>query len=783
MLEGRLVRVRGNVQGVGFRPHVARLAETRGLAGWVRNDADGVTIAIAGGDSDARRFTEEMVATLPPLARVDEVLVVGAVEVEGEGFAILESGAAGAEPNAEVCPDAAVCRACADEVSSPYERRYRYPFASCTHCGPRFSIQTAIPYDRPSTTMASFAMCEACAREYGDHADRRYHAQPIACHACGPKAWLERADGRPFSFERWSSLDMVDAAAGLVKEGAIVAVKGLGGFHLVCDATQDDAVARLRARKKRDAKPFALMVRDLEIARRIVELDAVAERALLGPAAPIVLAPRVEGSNVAPSVAPGLTSLGVMVPMTPLHLLLMKRLDRPVVCTSGNVTDEPTCTDDADARARLGSIAEWFLLHDRPIAQRVDDSVVRPMAGAARVLRRARGLAPSPLRAPPGFADAPPILALGGLLKGTFCLLERGRAVLSPHYGDLDDLRALQSFERGLAMMRSLFHHAPRVVACDLHPEYPTTSLASDLAETEQARVSAVQHHHAHVAACMFEHGHPLDGGAVIGVALDGLGMGEGGALFGGEVFIADYARAERVATFKPVPLLGGDAAAREPFRNLYAHLVAEMRWPDVALDYAEVEAIRRLAEKPLPTLAALSGTSPRASSAGRLFDAVAAAVGLCFDRVDFEGQAAMQLEALVDRRALDEARASEPYPIAVPKLARSDLHYFEPLGMWRAILGDLFEKTRPDLVAARFHLAVAEAVRRLVSHAARRAGRSLPVALSGGVFQNRVLSEATIELLERDGMEVWTHASVPANDGGISLGQAAVAAARAMMA
>lgn len=776
-MEGHVLRVRGTVQGVGFRPRVATLARSMGLSGWVRNDGDGVTIALVADEGAAARFREALLASLPPLARVDAITIASAA-IEGvrRGELVIAPSALGV-PDTEVAPDAATCDACLREVSTPSERRHRYPFTNCTHCGPRYSIVTAIPYDRARTTMAGFPLCAACRAELEDEDDRRYHAQPIACPACGPRVWLEREPGVV------DAVDAIDTAAELLLGGAILAVKGLGGYHLMCDATDDGAVRRLRERKRRDDKPLALLVRDRDVARRWAVTTKAIEAALASREAPIVLAPRRLDASppLSAEVAPGLAEIGVMLPSTPLQSLLVAGVERPLVCTSGNASDEPTAFEDDDARARLARIADAFLVHDRPIARRLDDSVVRPMAGAIRVIRRARGYAPAKLAAPPGFERAPAVLAMGGDLKSTVCLLDRGRAVPSEHFGDLDDVRAWEARRRGVDALTTLFAHEPAVVAVDAHPAYRASEAGRALARERGIACEEVLHHHAHVAACMFENGHPLDGGPILGVALDGLGWGEGGALWGGEVLVATYRAFERVGGLAPAALPGGDAAAREPWRNLLAQLVAIAPWASIAATWGDLPAIARLAAKPVAALEAVIAAgvhAPRASSTGRLFDAVAAALGARFDRVSFEGQAAMELEALVTAEALAEAWATAPYPATIGEVEH--LPRFVPAATWGAILADLRRGAAPGLIAARFHLALAEAVRGLVARARRTRPDLRVVALSGGVFQNRVLLEATLAALEADGLEPWAHSRLPPGDGCISLGQAAVAAARA---
>jgi len=780
---GARIRVRGLVQGVGFRPTVWRIARELALSGRVCNDGEGVLIEVWGASERLDTLVERLRAECPPLARID------AIEREPlcggprrSGFVIDASTATAARTG--VVPDAGACPACIEETLSPFSRRYRYPFTNCTHCGPRLSIVRAIPYDRPNTSMAVFPMCPDCQAEYEDPADRRFHAQPNACHACGPRAWLERADGRPFSADALTQLDDVDAVCTLLQRGEIVAIKGVGGFHLACDATHAQAVERLRARKRRFGKPFALMARDLDIVRRYCEVDAEAERLLCSPQAPIVILPARSNTDLAPAVAPGQRTLGFMLPYTPLHHLLLKRIDRPVVMTSGNLSEEPQCIDNADARKRLGGIADWLLLHDREIVNRVDDSVVRVMDGAPRLLRRARGYAPAPLPLPPGLEDAPPLLAYGGELKNTFCLVKDGQAILSQHMGDLEDAATWQDYRRNLALYAELFQHMPQALVIDRHPEYLSAKLGRARAVAEDLALIEVQHHHAHVAACLADNGWPLDAGPVLGVALDGLGFGDDGTLWGGEFLRADYFGYERLGTFKPVAMPGGAQAVREPWRNTWAHLVVGLGWARYKVNYAELELTRFLEAKPLNTLSAMLRTAtncPTASSCGRLFDAVAAAIGVCRERAGYEGQAAVELEALVDRNTLERESDGLAYPFTVPRLGDTGLSYVEPLPMWQALLGDLVLDTPPGVMAARFHKGLARVIVHMVYRLTHAEDRCIldTVALTGGVFQNATLLEQVAGRLRRLGYRVLTHRHVPANDGGLALGQAVVGAAR----
>jgi hydrogenase maturation protein HypF len=764
---------------------VVRLARGAGLSGWVRNDAEGVTIAIAAPADIARSFAERLASSLPPLARIDHIAIRESVELgDRDGFRI-EASRDGT-PRTEVPPDAATCEACRAEVLSRGERRYRYPFATCTSCGPRYSIALAMPFDRDHTTLRGFPLCAACRTEYEDEDDRRYHAQAVACPACGPSVWLERAGGRPGELEPASG-EPLEAVADLLRAGAIVAVKGVGGYHLLCDATNDAAVLELRRRKQRDAKPFALLARDLDAVERYALVSEPEGRALRSAAAPVVLLPkRADAAALSPHLAPRLSTLGFMLPSTPLQILVMEHLASPVVCTSANVTDEPPCLDEASARERLASVADWFLHHDRPIAQRVDDSVVRSMAGRARSLRRARGFAPAALPSPPGFESAPPVLALGGQLKSAVCLTRRGSAVVSQHFGDLDDLRAFEDWKRGVTLLTELLEHRPAAIAVDLHAGYRSTAVGRELGEARGLRVEAVQHHHAHIAANLWEHGHPLDGPPVFGVAFDGLGQGEGGELWGGELLLCRYDRAERLRALPPAVLLGGDAAAREPWRNLYAHLLEAMDWSELASTYGDLAVVSRLAEKPRALLEGVRSSpslSPPCSSAGRLFDAVAAALDIHFESVDFEGQAAMELEALVDEAALTDAARGELYPISTGEARGSGPARWELAGLWRALLDDLRAQTPRPVISARFHLSLAGAI--AAGATAARGAHPEPsiVALSGGVFQNKVLVEATDAALRGAGFEVWLHEVLPPNDGCLALGQAAVVAARMVLA
>ena len=778
---GEQIRVRGLVQGVGFRPTVWRIAHDCGLDGEVCNDGDGVLIRAWGLPQALDSFVCRLREEAPPLARIRtlERQALAAAANRDRGFRIVASG--GGIPHTAVLPDAASCAACIAETLDPQQRRYRYPFTNCTHCGPRMSITSALPYDRCHTSMAAFALCADCEAEYRDPADRRFHAQPVACPRCGPQLWLSDAQGGRSALP--PGTDAVDAACALLRGGAIVAIKGIGGFQLACDAGNAEAVARLRVRKRRPHKPFALMARDTAMAERYCRLGEAERTLLASPAAPIVLCD-VDKAVLPAPLAPGVHTLGFMLPYTPLHHLLMQGLVRPIVLTSGNLSDEPQCADNDDALQRLAGIADHFLMHDRAIVNRIDDSVVRVIGSAPRVLRRARGYAPAPLALADGFGDAPRVLATGGELKSTFCLLQHGEAMLSPHQGDLENALARADYLRNLALYRKLYQFAPQRIAVDLHPDYLSTCFGRQLATEECVPLEPVLHHHAHVAACMAENGLGPDAAPVIGIALDGLGMGEGGELWGGEFLLADYRRCRRLARLRPVALPGGAQAMREPWRNTYAQLAATLGWESVLARYPGLELVRFLGGKPLATFDAMLAhglNSPPASSCGRLFDAVAAALGICRERASYEGQAAIELEAALDHAAL--ANADAAYPFALDALAGEPAMLdLDPAPMWQALLDDLAAGAAPGVIAARFHSGLARAIVATALHCAA-GSRIVTVALSGGVFQNRTLFELVERQLRERGLAVLSHRQVPPNDGGLALGQAAIAAARALNA
>ena len=778
------IRVRGRVQGVGFRPMVWRCARDLGLSGVVCNDAEGVLIRAKGCAESVSELISRMQNNPPALASVTSVEVTA---YEGElpsSFEIAESG--GGKTDTQVAPDAALCADCAHDISDPFSRRFRYPFTTCTNCGPRLSIVAHMPYDRARTSMAPFDLCSQCAAEYNDPSDRRFHAETTACHVCGPKARLIRFDGKAFSFEQSSMLDDIDGALGLIQKGEIIAIKGLGGFHLACDATNETAVTRLRDLKHRDSKPFALMARDLDIIRRYCTVSEAEAQLLASPTAPIVLLKANGAGRLPDAIAPGLNTLGFMLPTTPMHALMLKRMNRPVVMTSGNVSHAPQVITDVHAAEQLGGIATYALVHNRDILNRVDDSVVRFAAGTARVLRRARGYAPASIRLPAGFESSPVLLALGGDLKSTFCLAKPGEAVLSQHIGDLDDAATLNDFERTIVLYLKMFQASPELIVCDGHPGYRSSAVALKMALALKVPLCEVLHHHAHVASCLAENGRPLEAAPVLGIALDGLGFGLHGEIWGGEFLLADYRRCERLGTFKPVAMLGGDQAAREPWRNLYAHLMAEMGWAGFAMNFSGLDVFSALTAKPRKILDAMlrdNVNAPKASSCGRLFDAAAAAMGLCFESQGYEGEAAAKLEAVADEETINHGDSLLDYPFTIPRLKGSNLPYIEPLGVWNAILGDLILETPVAVMSARFHRGLARAICAMAMKLAKRGSdtgaRFDTIALTGGCFHNRILLEQVMAGLSAEGFTILTHAAIPAGDGGLALGQAAIAAAQ----
>ncbi len=773
LIQAERIRVRGQVQGVGFRPTVWRLARGCHLCGDVRNDAQGVLIHVWGAANAIEAFVHRLRNEAPPLARIDEIersyITLNPAPAD---FSISESVAGPVQTG--VVPDAATCPECLGEIMDPGDRRFRYAFTNCTHCGPRLSIIKAIPYDRSNTSMASFTQCPACQAEYDDPSDRRFHAQPNACPECGPRVWLENAHHE--MVEVPGARDAIDAARVLIEQGNIVAVKGIGGVHLACDAGNSRVVARLRARKRRYCKAFALMARDVNMVRRHAAVSTEEQTLLESRAAPIVILNAIP-DTLAEQLAPGQNTLGFMLPYTPLHHLLMQNIARPIVLTSGNLSDEPQCIDNLDATDRLQQLADYWLLNNREIVNRLDDSVARVIEGKPQVFRRARGYAPASIPLPPGFEPGPAVLAMGAELKNSFCLLDDGKAVLSQHIGDLEDASTLSDYRHHLELYRNLFDFSPRCIAVDMHPDYLSTQTGQRMAADCGLDVIEVQHHHAHIAACMAEHGLPRDTSPVLGVALDGLGFGQDGTLWGGEFLLADYTGFQRLACFSPVPMPGGSRAMREPWRNTYAQLSTFIGWQTVRREFAALDIIRFLETRSLKTLDTMMKkgiNSPSSSSCGRLFDAVAAAIGIRRETVTHEGQAAMELESLATPVFESEATHSYTYDTVVD----GDRRWLSWSSLWRDLLADLKRGEQPALMAARFHHGLIRAITEVVIDLGQL-NNVKNVALSGGVFQNRLILEGVCAGCRENGLSVIYPECVSLNDGGIALGQAVVAAAR----
>ncbi len=754
-MQRRLIRVEGIVQGVGFRPFVYRIAQERKLGGLVFNDSHGVQIEIEGQPQTLDSFQAALQNELPPLASISKLTLTDMPPVGDLDFQIIESHAEQGR-TAQISPDTHVCEDCLRELFDPGDRRYRYPFINCTNCGPRYTIVTGIPYDRPLTTMVDFPMCPACQAEYDDPASRRFHAQPNACPDCGPQLSLHDVDG--------SVLDVRDPAADTVarlKMGQIVAVKGIGGYHLAVDASNAAAVRRLRQRKHRDEKPFALMSFDLDRVRSYAQVSDLEVRLLAGVERPIVLLPHRDDHPLAVQVAPNNRFFGAMLPYAPLHYLLLEEFTA-LVMTSGNQSDEPITFENADAQQRLQGIADCYLQHNRRIHIRTDDSIVRLLDEQPVLYRRSRGYVPRGVKLP---EEQAPVLAVGAELKNTIGLTRGDRAFLSHHIGDLKNQAVVDSMRQAIEHFQDLLEVKPELIAHDLHPDYVSTRLAEELAG--EVPLMAVQHHHAHLASCLVDNGQT---GPAIGVIFDGIGYGSDGHIWGGEFLLGDLADYKRVAQLAYLPMPGGDAATKEPWRMAVSYLVQAF-----GRELPEIAALEEIPLKDRNLLLQMIDkqiNSPLTSSVGRLFDAVAALVGLR-NRVNYEGQAALELEMLIEADG-----AGEPaYPVKIFE-AEGRLQ-LNPGPMIRQLVADLSSGLAPSKLSARFHNGLAQAILRVCQKTAERQG-PLPVALSGGVFQNRYLAERTARSLREAGFDVLLHRQVPPNDGGLALGQAAVAGRKA---
>jgi hydrogenase maturation protein HypF len=771
-MQGLRVHISGVVQGVGFRPFVYNLAARLNLKGWVRNTSAGVDIEVDGEREVLDAFIKALRDDAPSLSHIDELTASFGPADGFRSFEIVHSESIDSafQP---ISPDVAICDDCLCELFDPNDRRYRYPFINCTNCGPRFTIIKDIPYDRPKTTMAPFAMCPDCEREYTDPTNRRFHAQPVACPVCGPKVWLEYVEAKHASPLREND-DAIQQTRRLLADGKIVAIKGLGGFHLACDATNSNSVAELRNRKLRVDKPFALMMPDIETIEQHCFISEAERELLQSTARPIVLLKRKPESNIALEVAPKQDTIGVMLPYTPLHYLLFidslhssSFILHPLVMTSGNLSEEPIATDNEEARQRLSSLADAFLMHDRDIYIRCDDSVVRvfpqlPIENRQSEIypiRRSRGYSPFPVKLP---WEVPQILATGSELKNTFCITNKNYAFLSHHIGDMENYETLKSFGQGVEHFEKLFRVKPEAIACDLHPNYLATRYALERAERENLLTFNIQHHHAHIAACMAEQG--LDGSQpVIGLSFDGTGYGDDGAIWGGEFLIADYKSYQRPFHLQYFPLPGGDASIKKPARTALALLWSlGLEWDErlasvVEFNKEERSILKIQLEKKINT--------PMTSSMGRLFDAAAALAGVR-QTVNYEGQAAIEFEALADP---DEA---ESYSF---ELGQNQVEVRSGIN---SLIKDAMNGVHVSKISARFHNGLAEMIHMAVRKMNQQTGIR-EVTLSGGVWQNLTLIGRTLSLLQADGFTVYLHHQVPTNDGGLSLGQAIIAVSR----
>jgi len=753
------ISARGIVQGVGFRPFVYQLATKHNLKGWVCNTSEDVKIEVQGESKDLKRFLAGLQNNAPPLARIESISVTYHPPAGYTSFEIRHSIAEEGKYQ-PVSPDIATCQACLEEIFSPEDRRYHYPFTNCTNCGPRFTIIEDVPYDRPKTTMRSFIMCADCQAEYDNPLDRRFHAQPNACPRCGPR--LELLDNKGNHIE---TSDVIVAASRLLKKAKIIAIKGLGGFLLACDATDEKAVELLRQRKRRPFKPLAIMVTDMEEIRKHCQVSEAEEKLLTSPQSPIVLLPWKPESTVCQSVAPNLKYLGVMLPYTPLHHLLLREIGLPLVMTSGNISEEPIAKDNDEAIRRLSGIADYFLVHNRDIYARYDDSVTFIERGVAQLTRRARGYAPYPVHL--NF-QAKQVLGCGAEEKNTFCLTKDNYAFISQHIGDMENLETLEHFESTLALYKKLFRIKPEIIAYDLHPEYLSTKYALEMgSQSNYLKLVPVQHHHAHIVSCMVDNAVESP---VIGVALDGTGYGSDGHIWGSEFMVADYKGFQRMGQLEYLPLPGGAAAIKKPYRTTVAYLLKLLGDNSLnrkltflkQVDSVEIELIKRQVQTGINT--------PLASSMGRLFDAVSALIGVRGE-IDYEGQAAVELEMT----AYDSHHkvGNEVYPYSITE--SDGVNIIQLTELFSVIIEDLYQDVSKATISGRFHNTVAHIICEMCQLISRRTGIK-QVSLSGGVLQNRLILRKAVPLLEDAGFSVLTHKQVPCNDGGISLGQAVIA-------
>ena len=748
-----LLKVFGIVQGVGFRPFVHGLATALKLPGWVQNTVEGVLIAVPA--EAAENFKRQLIKKSPKLAQIDDILIAYRDDMLPRSFEIRQS--LEGEVQTGIVPDAAICAKCIEELNNPSDRRHGYAFLNCTNCGPRFSIIHALPYDRAKTTMSCFAMCDSCAEEFENINNRRFHAQPIACPECGPQIWFEDSTGNYHN-------DSMDRAVALIKRAGIVALRSVGGFHLACLARDEKAVATLRKRKNRPSKPFAVMVRDMNMARKYAIISSDIEEALLNVVAPIVLAPLATTSDLSPSVLCGLKTIGMMLPYSPLHTILLNHFDEPLVMTSGNIGNAPQLTNNAEAIVELAQIADGFLLHNRDINNRVDDSVIQITSNGPQTLRRARGLAPTFMPLPQGFENHPDAIAFGADLKNAFALAKKEQAILSQHIGDLSDFKTEQDLMRNISLWETLFDVQPKLVICDMHHGYRSTHLAEQYAKINNLPILRVQHHHAHAAALMVENNVGKKD-YILALVQDGLGMGLEREIWGAEALEVSYAHIRRIASLKPATMPGGNLASSQPWRNLVARLYAEYGvaeyWP---LTYQKL-----LSQMPTDAVCAAIAqniNAPYASSTGRLFDAIAAALGLFPQQQSFEGEAAMHVQQLAEDWINDHG-TPEPYLF---KIEDNGMTIIDPAPIWKSLEADI-TKGNIGLAAARFHVGWAQTWTQIAT--AQKFTNY--IGLTGGSFQNSLLLKMVTDMINDENFNVISHKTIPANDGGIAVGQLAI--------
>jgi len=772
MMQAIQLSVNGRVQGVGFRPFVTVLATKLGLKGSVENGPSGVTIYLYGEAQQIKKFRDMLLASAPESSSIESVI---SQPLENstipETFSIKASSHGGMYTT--VPPDTAICSSCIAEVADKTNRRFGFPFTHCSHCGPRFSIIHAMPFDRENTSMANFAMCEECRAEYENPNSRRFHNQANCCPQCGPRICLEDSDGRTIGLEHPEAI--LDRAAAIIQSGGILALKGVGGFNLLCDATNHKAVDRLRKRKNRPAKALALMVRDAEAVKQFANADSLEVDLLECAYRPIVLLDRNKDS-LPENIAPKLNRLGFILPYTALHILLMRRLNMPVVFTSGNRSGAPQCTSNESARGELNSIADFFLMHDRDVVHRVDDSVVQVLNGQVQTIRLGRGLLPMHLPYPTGFSCSENIIGMGAQAKNTISFADKAKLILSPPLDNLSDASGLRAYDERHEKLTSLYCFTPSKVAVDKHPQYPSTIYGNKLAEQLDKPLCSVQHHHAHLAACLFENEHHADESLVLGVCFDGTGLGDNGEIWGAEFFLFNYQYCRRFASFESIPLLGANLAITEPWRSAYAHLFSLGDFKLLSSRYQHLDLFGYFRTKPEQVLEQMMEkkiNSPSASSAGRLFDAVAAILNICREKISYEGQAAMELQALAESAVTEQLPPAYPFEIK----QRKTLQEVVWVGMWRALLADIDRGVDIALIALRFHVTVVAVIAAVIDNQLGEK-KKIKVALSGGVFQNRLLLSMLKSELQTRGLSVYLPLKIPCHDSSISVGQAAVAIA-----